>query len=400
MNVQTRPSVAKLDVAFGKDGKLRFELPGQDYVAQAILGPGKEIVAIGVGSLKPDALTLVRFTANGLLDTGFGDKGVAVRELFPGFEISLAECALLPDARLVALGSRRKPNVREAKEEFFLACFLADGRLDSSFGSGGTLVFAPLADNRFARALLVQKDGKLVAVCEGAPSSQDLSCAVRVTGKGQLDSTFAKGGSLGLGKNTSLHAAACDKDARLLFGGSCKSQASLERFYDTGEPDLSLGSTSFVSLPLGSLAEMTIERLLLQVDGGILALGQGNDAGFADRGFLTRFLLNGVVDSTFNAGKPVELGQTTPRDLLLDAAGRILTLELDSQTQQLIVRRVTANGIVDGTFASGSAGLDGGFVEQVQPRLLAQAADKVLAAATVRDASKQQAGLTVTRLLV
>ncbi|MFD2644817.1 hypothetical protein [Pseudomonas japonica] len=400
MNVQTRPSLAKLDASFGKDGKLRFELPGQDYVARAILGPAKEVVAIGVASLRPHALTLVRFTANGVLDTAFGDKGVAVRELFSGFEVSVADCAWLPDTRLVAFGARRQSNVRGAREELFLACFLADGRLDSSFGSGGTLLFAPQVNNRFARALLVQKDGKLVAVCDGAPSGYDMSCAIRVTGKGQLDSTFAKGGILGFGENTHLHAAACDKDARLLFGGSCKSQASLERVYDTGEPDLSLGSTSFVSLPLGSLAEMTVERLLLQADGRILALGQGNDAGFADRGFLTRFLLNGIVDSQFNAGQPVALGETTPRDLLLDAAGRILILELASQMQQLIVRRVTVDGNVDSTFGVESAGLDGSLVEDVPPRLLAQSADKVLVAATVRDSGKQQAGLTVTRLLV
>jgi len=400
MNVQTRPSAAKLDASFGKDGKLRFELPGQDYVAQALLGPGKEIVAIGVGSLKPHALTLVRFSADGVLDTTFGDKGVAVRELFAGFELSVADCALLPDTRLVALGMRRRPNVRDAKDELFIACFLADGRLDSSFGSGGSLVFAPLADNRFARALVVQKDGSLIAACEGAPTTLDLSCAVRITGKGQLDPGFGRRGILEFGKNTSLHAAARDKDGRLLFAGSCKSQASLERFYEAGEPDISLGSTSFVSLPLGSLAEMTIQRLLLQADDRILALGQGNDAGFADRGFLTRFLLNGAVDSSFNAGQPVILGETTPRDLVLDAAGRIVTLELDSQAQQLIVRRVTADGGLDSTFGAASAGLDGGLVEAVQPRLLAQAADKVLAAATVRDVSKQQAGLSVTRLLV
>ncbi|NNJ16213.1 delta-60 repeat domain-containing protein [Pseudomonas putida CSV86] len=400
MNVQTRPSTAKLDASFGNGGTLRFELPGQDYVARAILGPAKEIVAIGVGSLKPNALTLARFTANGVLDATFADKGVAVRELFAGFEVSVADCVQLPDTRLVALGARRPPNDRNADEEFFLACFLADGRLDSSFGSGGTVLFAPLVRSRFARALLVQKDGNLIAVCEGVAIGLDRSGAVRISSTGQLDKTFGRRGVLGFGEHTSLHAAARQEDGRLLFGGSCMSQASVERFYDTAAPDLSLAMTSFVSLPLGSLKDMCIERLLEQPDGRIVALGQGSDADFADRGFLARLLLNGSVDSAFNGGRPVELGETTPRDMLLDAAGRILTLELDSRTQQLIVRRVTASGSLDSSFGVASAGLDGGFVEDGQPRLLAQSADKVLATATVRDASKQRAGLTVTRLLV
>lgn len=402
MNVQIKPVAGKLDPAFGNAGKVRFELPNEDYVAQVTLGPAKEIVAVGVASLKPHALTLVRFDANGGIDTSFGEKGVAVRELFAGFVINLAACAMLPDSRIVALGSRRRPNVRDAKDDFFLACFLADGRLDSAFGSGGTLILPSLGDNRFARALAVQKDGKVAVLCEGVqpPSNQAVVTIFRVTGKGQLDPTFAKGGVLGFGTGCALYTAVSQADGRLLVGGISDSAAFISRLSADGGADLSLAGTSQVSLPLGGLQEMGIERLLVQDDGRILAMGDGGDARFTDHGFLARFHPDGAVDSKFNGGKPVILGETTPRDLLLDASGRVLTLELQTSTGQLVVRRVLADGTVDAGLGVIGVGMDGGFVEEVQPRLLAHAGGKALVAATVRDTGKQRAGLTMVRLLV
>ncbi|MDR0277755.1 MAG: hypothetical protein LBJ37_07715 [Paucimonas sp.] len=400
MNVQIKPVTAKLDPAFGSGGKVRFELPNDDYVAQVTLGPAKEIIAVGVAALKPHALTLVRFDANGALDLSFGTKGVAVCELFAGFEISMAHCVTLPDSRVVALAARRRPNVRDAKEELFLACFLADGRLDSAFGSGGTLLLPAVGESRFARSLTVQKDGKVIAVGEGVelPSKKPVASVFRVTGKGQLDSSFAKAGVLGF--DCALRAAVVQPDARLLFAGDLDPQAFITRVYADGKADLSLAGTSQFSLPLGGLQVMNIERLALEDNEWVYAIGAGSEADFRDQGFLTRLSLGGGMDSKFNGGKPLNLGETTPRDLLIDALGRVLTLELDSTTQQLIVRRVLSNGTVDSAFGIVAAGMEGGLVEELQPRLLAQASNKVLAAATLRDAGKQRAGLTMVRLPV
>jgi len=134
---------------------------------------------------------LARLLSNGLPDPTFGDAGLA---LLPSGAPTLIGglTALLrqPDGKLIAGGTSRA--------EFALTRFRANGRIDATFGSGGTVVTGagPGGSRQSGPAqvlaLFRQPDGKIIAGGE-ATSRQALA---RLTARGRLDRGFGNRGTL------------------------------------------------------------------------------------------------------------------------------------------------------------------------------------------------------------
>jgi uncharacterized delta-60 repeat protein len=70
-------------------------------------------------------------TPNGTLDPSFGHGGIVTTDLGT-FDDSIADIALQPDGKIVAVGA--------AFENAALARYLPDGRLDPTFGNAGTVI--------------------------------------------------------------------------------------------------------------------------------------------------------------------------------------------------------------------------------------------------------------------
>jgi uncharacterized delta-60 repeat protein len=99
---------------------------------------------------------LARYDRNGSLDTSFGVGGVPTVSDFRG-----ADLAVQDDGRIVAAGTGL--NLQFAID-FGVVRFNADGSLDSTFGNNGR-VFTDLSGMvDEARAVAVQSDGKIVAM--------------------------------------------------------------------------------------------------------------------------------------------------------------------------------------------------------------------------------------------
>src|SRR4051812_11226668 len=98
-----------------------------------------------------DKLTLVRMVAGGL-DPSFGTGGILYDAALSGASAVAVDAH---DSLVVANGV--------ATGQFALTRVLANGRLDASFGSGGTAITSFGTDDERARALAIQSDGKIVA---------------------------------------------------------------------------------------------------------------------------------------------------------------------------------------------------------------------------------------------
>src|SRR5262249_41395485 len=129
-----------LDKSFGGSGKVTTDLGSlYDEAFDVLLQPDGKIVAVGqVGSSSGRSLALVRYNADGSLDTSFGGstaKGKVITSISKGsFDVGLA-AALEADGKIVVAGMTQPKNVRYT--DLFLVRYNADGSLDSSFGSGG-----------------------------------------------------------------------------------------------------------------------------------------------------------------------------------------------------------------------------------------------------------------------
>ena len=249
----------KLDTSFGRGGKVTTPLGGVDVGSGArslaIQKDGK-LVAAGF-NWGGGGYALVRYHANGSLDTSFGRGGKVTT---PGAAYTLA---IQKDGKLVAAGA--------GDNGFTLARYNANGTLDTSFGRGGIVRTTIGSGGSEAFALVIQRDGKLVAA--GSRNNNDgtngVFVLVRYNANGTLDRSFGRGGKVTT-PTGGASALAIQQDGKLVaFGGA------LVRYNANGTLDRSFGRGGVVTTPTGSAS-----ALVIQQDGKLVAAGS-SDNGFA-----------------------------------------------------------------------------------------------------------------------
>jgi uncharacterized delta-60 repeat protein len=100
-----------------------------------------------------DQFVVLRYLPDGQLDAGFGSGGLVVTDF--GGEAKAYAVAIQSDGKIVAAG--------EADESIALARYLADGTLDSDFGTGGLVhTELPLGNSAEALEMVIQPDGRIV----------------------------------------------------------------------------------------------------------------------------------------------------------------------------------------------------------------------------------------------
>jgi uncharacterized delta-60 repeat protein len=164
----------RLDPSFGRGGKVLWIGPG--FALALVIQPDGKLVAGG-------GYALARYTADGQLDSSFGQAGKVETD----FGIWALAVAIQADGKIVAAG-RSRPG------RFALARFTANGSLDPSFGSGGTVV-TRLGSGGEPRAVASQANRKIVAVGWIHSRSHDFALT-RYKVDGRLDPGFGRGGKL------------------------------------------------------------------------------------------------------------------------------------------------------------------------------------------------------------
>lgn len=179
-----------LDASFGQGGKVVTPMQpssGGDIVyalALPRINGEQRILAVG----GEGDFIAARYTASGALDASFGSGGKAVG-LFKRNIGSARGVALLPDGRILLAGG--------IYNDFAAAQLTASGTLDASFGQGGLMTHAVSATNwDNATAVVRQADGKFVLggwAYSGNSSSGDFA-AIRLLANGALDTGFGSAG--------------------------------------------------------------------------------------------------------------------------------------------------------------------------------------------------------------
>jgi uncharacterized delta-60 repeat protein len=247
------------DAGFGLNGVVRTSLGlgsvGRDVAVQT---DGK-IVAAGYA----DAMTLVRYLTDGRLDSGFGSGGIA-KSTGPG-PSSAESVAMEADGRIVAAGG--------AGSDLAVARFLADGRPDPSFGSGGFMT-AHAGGLGGASDIAVQADGRIVLAASGA---NDVALA-RVWPAGNLDSDFGEEGisQVTFGVWSQASAVALEPDGRILAAGSSSSESEthflLARFRVTTPTTIGANVTV---VPYGRKLELHGTAAAPRLGGAVQLLARG-----------------------------------------------------------------------------------------------------------------------------
>src|SRR5205823_15061950 len=135
---------------------------------------------------------LARYNRDGSLDESFGSGGKVLTDIGP-FGGTAQALAIEPNGKIVAAGD----NI----SGFALVRYNADGSLDSTFGSDGK-VFTDLGYGSSAWSVAIEPNGKIVAAGEGITGGgcfyPDNFCfdfgLARYNPDGTLDQSFGSGG--------------------------------------------------------------------------------------------------------------------------------------------------------------------------------------------------------------
>jgi uncharacterized delta-60 repeat protein len=327
-----------LDPSFSGDGWTRIldlRSAGRNFLPEgaedvAVQPDGKVVTAGGLpDGDSNDYFGALRFLADGDLDPSFGGGGLAHTDL--GSFARPSAVAVQADGKIVVAGAT----------SFTLARYLPDGRLDPSFGAGGISRHALWADGGLVYDLIVQPDGKLVAVGSAYPCEY-LDCivfgAVRYLPDGRLDPSFSRNGrtrvSFGYGQHLA-HAATLQGDGKIVVAGAGRvlhdppaSAFAIARFRRDGRLDRSFSGDGRALVRFGRGRADVARGVAIGGRGRIVAAGYS--ARHEGRGRLTlvRLRRDGRLDRSFGrrgrarvAARGASLFGSA---LLLDPAGRIL----------------------------------------------------------------------------
>jgi uncharacterized delta-60 repeat protein len=304
---------------------------------------------------------LTRRTPGGALDSTFGVDGVtAPVEGLPPNSSFMSAVAVLPDDRIVAVGWTSEPLNHNRK--LLLVRFNADGSLDTGFGEGGFTVLAPLFEQddfagpddvtdivgaaaRPGGGVVVVVDGEIlpedfagVVVVVAADGTREVNLGppyfrrfdaedvvvqpddeivvlagrvLRLHPDGTVDAEFNPQFDLGP-EATLLYSVVLQPDGKLAVAGAAGVAPNgtdaqhpfldlgIARLLPGGELDETFGEGGKRITPLlnpeepnEELDDERIERLVLQCDGKLLAKGGGA---------LMRYTPWGAIDTTFAAG--------------------------------------------------------------------------------------------------
>jgi len=309
-----------LDTTFGVNGKVTTDFPGLAAVASSVVvqPDGKILVAGGAFPLSTflGDIKLVRYSPNGSLDTGFGSGGI-VTTSFAGQGSYAFSVALQPDGKIVMGGTAfvNFSSDDSSNTDFAIARYNPNGTLDATFGTGGKVATDFDGFNDDAFAVLVQPDGKIVAVGSAKhPTNYYDFALARYLPNGTIDTTFGSGGKVRTDFGTrgydQARAAVLQPDGKIVAAGFAISQNggawnfAVARYGTNGALDTAFSSDGRTQISFGSCCQQA-NRVLLQPDGKLVVVGYPNTESTDSDFVLARLNPNGSLDSTFGIGGKV-----------------------------------------------------------------------------------------------
>jgi uncharacterized delta-60 repeat protein len=360
-----------LDRSFGQQGVTLSPFPGQSSSAAdvALLRDGSIIAAGGSPQDQSSNFLLARYSRDGVLDRDFGDHGLVVTPWTdrPGSQ-GAAGVAVGRKDRIAAVGTTGLGQGDQIG--FAVAQYRPDGSLDPRFGTGGQVV-TPVGVNgdAGANAVVYQPDGKIVAV-GGATDAQGNAdfAAARYLPDGRLDPTFGTGGTVVVlipGGDANSNSVALQRDGKILIGGIAVTDDGqnfcVVRLTRDGTPDPDFGDQGIVleqNIPDQDKGGAT--SVAVGPDGRVVVGGLGEVSTTTGRTAfgLMRLRTDGSLDPTFGGGTGKVLTEfdddSIAERVLVRKDGSIVAVGLDGRTAaRFALAAYQPDGALDPAFGDG-----------------------------------------------
>ncbi len=300
-----------LDTTFNGTG--RAEPTAGTAHAVAIQPDGKIVVSGDNGPTANIDMKVVRYNTNGTFDTTFDGDGVVTTAIGGGTDIGNA-LVIQPDGKIIVSGRSDTPPTFQTS--YAIVRYNANGSIDTSFGNQG-IIIPQLSGNSFARHMALQTDGKIVVVHNRVQSGVQKLVVLRYDSQGQSDPTFGVNGyvdtSVGIGHE--FEAVELQTDGKIVVSCSGFTNATsydfwVIRFNTNGSLDDGFGTGGMVKTPIGAGGSLDqAKALAIQANGKIVVAGRAPNV--PNSNFVTvRYNKNGALDTKWGNGGIVisELG--------------------------------------------------------------------------------------------
>lgn len=233
------------------------------------------------------------------LDPGFGTGGIAIHDF--GQAERVFDATLDADGRIIVAGNTEDSG---GDNDFMLARFNTDGTIDTGFGTNGWLVAPEPGMQTNAAGVVVQGDGRILALGWRSTGVTSRSFIRRYMPDGTLDPSFGSGGEWesDLNDHESPAAIALLPDGRIHIAGARinplpnNSRPFVYRVNANGTTDTSFGTLGAAELSFSGATNF-FGDMVVYSDGKVAISG---NATFASA-FIARFDPDGVLDSSFDA---------------------------------------------------------------------------------------------------
>jgi len=347
-----------LDASFGTDGKVATSIgsgsSNDEAFGVALQSDGKIVVAGYSFTGSNEDFSVVRYNANGTLDTSFNVTG-KVTTAIGGLGDVGQGVVVQSDGKIVVAGY----SWNGSNEDFAVVRYNANGSLDTSFNGTGKVTTAIGSSADRGQSVVMQSDGKIV-VAGSTANSDNHFALVRYNANGTLDTTFNGTGKVSttLISSEGAKSVALQSDGKIVVTGSVFNGTdydfALLRYNANGTLDTSFGGTGSVVTPMGNGADGG-NTVAVQSNGKILVAGEAFN-GLDDDFALARYNTNGTLDTTFNGtGKvitPVGVSRDIGRSMAVQSDGKIVVAGHASvgNYADFALVRYNANGTLDTTF--------------------------------------------------
>jgi uncharacterized delta-60 repeat protein len=348
-----RPAEGSFDTSWSSDGVVGLPISSALFVSSvARQADGRVVIAGGSG----DDFLVVRLKRGGSLDPSFGGTGIVTTPVATG-SASASGVAIQPNGKIVVVGSADNGS----NQDFAVVRYTAAGTPDPSFDGDGILTLDLSGAFDDARAVAVQKDGKIVVAGNRADSAQSDGAVVRLLANGAPDPSFDGDGiadtssRLG-GIEDHLSSVALQPNGRIVsvgyqVVGSLYNLLAV-RFTAAGHLDTSFDDDGVANVNAANGNTSLGTGVAVQRDGRIVAGGWFNTP-TATSTLVAQFTARGAADLSFSHdGRAIS---TVPgnfddgRAVAVQSDGKIVTTGL-APDGNMNVERFKRNGAMDTTF--------------------------------------------------
>ena len=348
-----------LDTTFSTDGKATADMNLNDYAESVVVQSDGKVVAAGWTNVKDFAV--VRYNANGTLDTTFGTDG-KLTTVVSNEEARLDSMAMQPNGQIVIVGY----GGFDGSDDVAMVRYNINGSLDTTFDVDGivTTNIGTRSSTDEALNIAVQPDGKTVVVGYNRTGNRDDFAVTRYNTNGALDTTFDGDGKVttNVVANRSAWAssAAIQADGKIIVVGTTDqggfNDFAVVRYNTNGTLDTTFGTNGKVTTDIGTNHD-DATSIAIQADGKVIVAGNSLINNYWDF-TVVRYNANGTLDSNFGTGGKVSTStgdDDRAESVAIQADGKIVLAGYSWITNHndVVVVRYNANGTLDNTFGTG-----------------------------------------------